>query len=46
MRARVTTTSLFIGFVPGLLATILGTSISGLGIYRRQSSQLTKELEA
>jgi putative ABC transport system permease protein len=46
MRARVTTTSLFIGFVPGLLATILGTSISGLGIYRRQTSQLTKELEA
>ncbi len=46
MRARVTTTSLFIGLVPGLLATILGTSISGLGIYRRQSSQLTKELEA
>jgi len=46
MRARVTTTSLFIGFVPGMLATILGTSISGLGIYRRQTSQLTKELEA
>jgi putative ABC transport system permease protein len=46
MRARVTTTSFFIGFVPGLLATILGTSISGLGIYRRQTSQLAKELEA
>jgi putative ABC transport system permease protein len=46
MRARVTTTSFLIGFVPGLLATILGTSISGLGIYRRQTSQLTKELEA
>ncbi len=46
MRARVTPTSFVIGFVPGLLATLFGTSISGLGIYRRQTSQLTKELEA
>jgi putative ABC transport system permease protein len=38
--------SFFIGFIPGLLATILGTSISGIGIYKRQTSQLFKELEA
>ena len=45
MRARVTPTSFFIGLVPGLVATFLGTSISGIGIYRRQTSQLMKELE-
>ncbi|MBD3225504.1 MAG: FtsX-like permease family protein [Caldithrix sp.] len=45
VRARVTPTSYVIGFIPGLLATILGTSISGIGIYKRQTSQLFKELE-
>jgi len=46
MRARVTPASYFIGFIPGLCATFIGTSISGIGIYRRQTSQLAKELEA
>jgi putative ABC transport system permease protein len=45
LRARVTPTSFFIGLVPGLAATFLGTSISGIGIYKRQTSQLMKELE-
>jgi len=45
MRARVTTTSYFIGFLPGFFAPLLGTSISGIGIYKRQTSQLFKELE-
>jgi putative ABC transport system permease protein len=45
MRARVTSTCYFIGFIPGILATFLGTSISGFGVYRRQTSQLIKELE-
>lgn len=45
LRARVTAGSYFIGFVPGLLATLLGSAISGLGIYRRQTSQLAKEFE-
>jgi len=44
-RAQVTTTSYYIGFFPGLLATTLGTMISGIGIYKRQTSQLFKELE-
>lgn len=44
-RAKVTTTCYYIGFVPGLLATILGTMISGIGIYKRQTSHLFKELE-
>jgi putative ABC transport system permease protein len=46
MRAQITPISFFIGFVPGLSATLLGASISGIGIYRRQTSQLTKEFEA
>lgn len=45
MRAKVTPESYIIGFIPGLLATLLGTSLSGLGIYRRKSTQLIKELE-
>jgi putative ABC transport system permease protein len=46
MRAQVTPTSFIIGFAPGLLATFLGTAISGLGIYQRQTSQLAKEFES
>jgi putative ABC transport system permease protein len=45
LRARVTPGSYLIGFVPGLLATLLGTAISGTAIYARQTSQLTKEFE-
>ena len=46
LRARVTAVGAVIGFFPGLLATLLGTAISGIGIYRRPTSQLFKELEA
>jgi putative ABC transport system permease protein len=45
IRARVTPGSFFIGFITGFLATLLGTAISGIGIYKRQTSQLFKELE-
>ena len=45
LRAEVTPGSYLIGLVPGLLATLAGTSISGLGIFRRQTSQLAKEFE-
>lgn len=45
-RASVTTETYFIGFLPGLFSTVLGTSLSGIGIYRRQTAQLFKELEA
>ncbi len=45
MRAKVSPASYAIGFIPGLAATFLGASISGLGIFRRQTSQLMKELE-
>jgi len=45
MRARVTGWSYVIGFVPGLVASVVGTMFAGIGIYRRQTSQLFKELE-
>lgn len=45
LRARVTPTSYVIGFLPGLFASVAGTMFAGIGIYRRQTSQLFKELE-
>lgn len=46
LRTRVTPVSFVIGFVPGVGASLLGTAISGLSVYRRQTSDLIKELEA
>ncbi|MFQ6676196.1 MAG: ABC transporter permease [Fidelibacterota bacterium] len=45
-RASVSTETYYIGFIPGLFSTVLGTSLSGIGIYRRQTAQLFRELEA
>jgi len=45
MRAKVTPDCWFIGFVPGVLATMLGTMLAGRGIFKRQLAQLFKELE-
>lgn len=45
MRAQVTPTSYLIGFIPGLFASILGTMVAGIGVYRRKTAQLFKELE-
>jgi putative ABC transport system permease protein len=46
IRARITPADFYIGFIPGLIATIIGTMLSGIGIYKRQTSRLFKELEA
>jgi putative ABC transport system permease protein len=46
IRARIAPSDFYIGFIPGLLSTILGTMLSGIGIYRRQTARLFKELEA
>jgi putative ABC transport system permease protein len=45
MRAKITTTSYYIGFLPGLAATLTGTAISGIRIFKRRTAQLFKELE-
>jgi putative ABC transport system permease protein len=44
--ARITPETWFIGFIPGVLSTLIGTMLSGIGIYKRQTAQLFKELEA
>ncbi|MFC1850517.1 ABC transporter permease [candidate division CSSED10-310 bacterium] len=44
IRADITSETYYIGFFPGLFATVLGTALSGIGIYKRQTAQLFKEL--
>ena len=44
-RAKITGQTLYIGFIPGLLATFLGTLMASRGIRKRQTAQLFKELE-
>jgi putative ABC transport system permease protein len=46
IRARITPTVYYIGFIPGLISTVFGTALSGIGIFRRQTSRLFQELEA
>lgn len=45
-RAKITPETYYIGFIPGLLATVIGTALAGVGIYRRQTANLFKELQA
>lgn len=45
-RAQITPECYYIGFIPGVLATFLGTALAGIGIYKRQTAQLFKELQA
>ena len=46
IRARISPSDYYLGFIPGLVSTVLGTMLSGTGIYRRQTARLFKELEA
>ena len=46
IRAKIDPLAYYIGFVPGLAGTFLGRAASGIGIFRRQTAQLFKELEA
>ena len=43
--AQVTPELYYIGFMPGVLATVLGTMLAGRAIYKREMAQLFKELE-
>lgn len=45
VRAKITPELFYIGFIPGLAAMVLGTMLSGLGIYKRETASLFKELE-
>ena len=45
IHAKITTETYYIGFIPGVISMVLGTMLSGIGIYKRQTAQLFKELE-
>jgi putative ABC transport system permease protein len=45
-RAHITPATWIVGFIPGFISTQLGTMLAGIGIYKRQTAQLFKELEA
>lgn len=44
-KAKITPLTFYIGFIPGLFSTIIGTALAGIGIYKRQTAQLFRELE-
>jgi putative ABC transport system permease protein len=43
-RAQITPMTYVIGFIPGVLSTVIGAMLAGIGIYKRQTAQLFKEL--
>lgn len=45
IRAHVSVVTYFIGFIPGVLSTIIGAMLAGIGVYKRQTANLFKELE-
>jgi putative ABC transport system permease protein len=44
-KAKVTPALFFVGFFPGVIATVLGSALAGFAIYKRKTSQLFHELE-
>jgi len=46
IRAHITPVDFYIGFLPGVVSTVIGTALSGIGIFKRKTAQLFKELEA
>ena len=45
IHAKITTETYYLGFIPGVFSMVLGTMLSGIGIYKRRTAQLFKELE-
>jgi len=46
MKASITPDAYYIGFIPGIFATAMGTALAGIGIFKRKTAQLFKELQA
>jgi len=44
-RAKIDSPAYYLGFIPGLFSVVLGTMLSGIGIYKRKTASLFKELE-
>jgi putative ABC transport system permease protein len=45
LRSEFTPDLFYIGFIPGVLAMVIGNMLSGIGVYKRQTARLMKELE-
>lgn len=45
IRTQITPTAYYLGFIPGLVSMVLGSALAGIGIYKRKTAQLFKELE-
>lgn len=46
MRGKITPDSYYLGLFPGVIAPVVGTMLAGRAIFKREMSQLFKELEA
>jgi len=44
-RAEVDSIAYYIGVIPGIISMVLGNALAGIGIYRRETASLMKELE-
>tara|TARA_A100001015_G_scaffold234890_1_gene266523 strand:- start:3310 stop:4587 length:1278 start_codon:yes stop_codon:yes gene_type:complete len=45
LRGKLSIATFYVGFIPALIAPLLGTLMATIGIYRRQTATLFKELE-
>ena len=45
IRAQISVTTYYIGFIPGVLSTVIGAMLAGIGVYKRETANLFKELE-
>ena len=45
IRARITPVDFYLGLIPGVLSTVIGTMLAGIGIFKRNTARLFKELE-
>ncbi len=45
IKSKITAGDFYIGLIPGLASTVLGTMLSGIGVFRRETASLFKELE-
>jgi len=45
IRAKFSPDLLSIGFIPGVAAMVIGTMLSGIAIFKRETAKLIKELE-
>ncbi len=45
VRARITPADYYIGYLPGVVSTVIGAMLAGIGVFRRQTAKLFKELE-